>query len=187
MDESIHTAGGPLAEGIYLLAATVADPAACEPIRDTLRGLLLGKSTRLHWYDQTPRRRRLIAGVLADLDVTHTIIVGAPIDPHRQERARRLCLERLLHELHSLGVERVWAETRTQSLNDRDRTMVAALRSRGAIPAHLAVEFAQPDQEPMLWLPDAVAGAVGMHHRGRDPEPYERLRHTITEHTIRLR
>ncbi len=104
VDESVHTAGGALAEGIYLLAATIADPVACGPIRDELRGLLLGRSRRLHWRDHTRRRRRLIAGTLAQLDVTHSIVVGAPIDPQRQERAHRLCMERLLHELAAVGV-----------------------------------------------------------------------------------
>lgn len=186
VDESMHTADGALADGFYLLAATVADPAGCEPIRDELRGLVLGKRMRLHWRDQTRRRRHVIADALAALDVTHTVVVGVPLDSHRQERARRYCLERLLHELHVVGVGQVWAETRTQSLNARDRTMVAALRSRGTIPASLSVEFAQPEQEPMLWLPDAVAGAIGMHRRGGDTEPYGRLREAITEHVIAL-
>lgn len=186
VDESVHTASGALTEGIYLLAATVADPEVCEPIRDELRRLLPGRLRRLHWRDENPRRRRIIAGALATLDVTHTVVVGAPIDPHRQERARRLCMERLLHELHRLGVGQVYAETRTPSLNRRDRDMLDALRQRHAIPESLAVEFIHPDNEPLLWLPDAVAGAVGMQRRGDDPEPYERLRHTITEHAIAL-
>lgn len=186
VDESMHPASATLAEGVYLLAATVADPAVCGPVREELRRLLIGKSRRLHWRDQTPRRRRVIADTVAAFDVLHSVVVGAPIDPRRQERARRLCMERLLHELDSLGVDRVWAETRTQSLNERDRTLIAALRSRGAIPTSLTVEFIQPEQEPMLWPPDAVAGAIGMRRRGADDVPYERLRRGITEHSIRF-
>ncbi len=64
--------------------------------------------------------------------------------------------------------------------------MIDALRSRHTIPSALTVEFIHPDQEPMLWLPDAVAGTVGMRRRDDDAEPSERLRHAIVEHTARL-
>lgn len=186
VDESMHTASAALPEGIYLLAATVADPAACDPIRDELRRLIPGRARRLHWRDENARRRRVIAGALASIDLAHTVVVGAPVDPQRQERARRLCMERLLHELHALGVGQVLAETRTESLNARDRTMIAALRSRHAIPATLSVEFADPEEEPMLWLPDVVAGTVGARRRGIDAAPWQMMRHTITERTVTL-
>jgi hypothetical protein len=139
----MHSASATLPSGLYLLATTVADPGECEPIRDTLRGLLVGRTPRLHWRDQTPRRRRFIAGVLADLAVTHTVVVGMPLDQARQERARRQCMERLFHELHALAVVRVWIEARTASLNNRDQTMIAALRSRHVLPDSLTFDFAR--------------------------------------------
>jgi hypothetical protein len=184
VDESMRVPSGSMRDGIYLLAAPVADPSLCDPIREQLRRLLTGRSRRLHWRNQTPRRRRTIAATLGGFDVAHTIIVGTPIDPKRQERARRYCLERLMFELDFLGVSRVWIETRSPSLNNADRTMLAALRSRGSLPATLTVDFALPDQEPMLWLPDAVAGAIGMHRRGDDRAPYDLLQPKLTEYTI---
>lgn len=96
-------------------------------------------------------------------------------------------MERLLHELRLLAVTHVWLETRTASLNGHDRRMLDALRGRHVIPGALMVDFAQPDQEPMLWLPDAVAGAVGMRYRDDDDMPYRVLAARITEHTITLR
>ncbi|MFT3798733.1 hypothetical protein [Microbacterium sp.] len=98
VDESMHAPGGVLTEGIHILAAAVADPASCEPVRAELRRLLPGGARRLHWRDENPRRRRVIAAAVATLDVAQTVIVGAPLDQHKQERARRLCMERLLHE-----------------------------------------------------------------------------------------
>jgi len=38
--------------------------------------------------------------------------------------------------------------------------MVDALRSQATIPRSLRVEFARPMEEPMLWVSDAIAGAV---------------------------
>lgn len=181
VDESMQTTGG----GFYVLAASVADPAQCDPIREELRGLLLGRAKRLHWRDQVPKRRRVIATVIAGLTIPHTVVVGAPISPQRQERARRLCLERLLFELIELGVTQVWLETRTQSLNARDLTVIEAFRAKNSISESLTVRFAQPEQEPMLWLPDAVAGAVGGRLRSEDVA-YGTLFRSITLHTIEI-
>lgn len=141
----------------------------------------------MHWNDEGAKRRRAIAAALCESDVTHTVVIGTPVDPRRQERARRLCQERLLFELAVLGVTRARVESRTQSLNAQDKTLIAALRSRQAIPSSLTVEFALPSEEPMLWFADIVAGAVGLHRRRDDSEPYEWLRHQIAERDIRLR
>ncbi|WP_433011878.1 hypothetical protein [Kribbella sp. CA-294648] len=45
-------------------------------------------------------------------------------------------------------------------LDGRDRSLVDSARRTGLLSGRLAVDFALPVQEPMLWLPDAVAGAV---------------------------
>ncbi|MFT4163921.1 MAG: hypothetical protein QM650_01605 [Microlunatus sp.] len=88
--------------------------------------------------------------------------------------------------LSELAVSQVWIESRTQSLNRRDQRMIDALRSRRVIPSGLTLDFALPSVEPMLWLPDIVAGAVGLFRRGNDPVPYEVLRPQIVEHEIRI-
>lgn len=186
VDESIHIRGSALSEGIYLLAATVADPRVCDPAREALRSLLPGRASRLHWKDSDARSRRRIALVAAGLGVQHTVVIGAPLDARRQERARRLCMERLLHELGAVGVSCVWAESRTASLNRQDLRMIDALRSRHAVPPGLKLEFMLPSAEPMLWLPDIAAGAVGLHRRNDDPRPYETLRPHVTVHDITI-
>lgn len=89
--------------------------------------------------------------------------------------------------LANLGVSDVSIEARTESLNRRDMRMLDALRSRGTLAAGLAVTFARPIQEPMLWLPDAIAGAVSAHLRGRDSHPYELLKRELTVHRITMR
>lgn len=44
--------------------------------------------------------------------------------------------------------------------------MVASLFGAGVIPRDMRVGFGRPLEEPMLWIPDAVAGAVGSTLRG---------------------
>ena len=84
----------------------------------------------------------------------------------KQERARRCCLECLLYELEGSGVTQVWLESRTASQDRCDRKLVDSARDRGLISHQLSADFAQPVQEPMLWLPDEVAGAVSAAQRG---------------------
>lgn len=38
--------------------------------------------------------------------------------------------------------------------------------SKHAMPVELHIDFALPTDEPMLWVADAVAGAVGQARRG---------------------
>lgn len=183
VDESIYV-GPPV--GYYVLAAAVAT-LPCEEIRDDLRRLLLKNQRRLHWRDESARRQRRIADAVGSADVTAIVVVGAPLSPRRQERARRLCMERLLHELERLAVTQVWLEQRTSSLNARDMQMVIALRRSRTISAGLRVDFAQPVQEPMLWLPDAVAGIVRARRLDTSRATTTNLDRILTEITIELR
>ncbi len=52
--------------------------------------------------------------------------------------------------------------------------MVVSMRGSKAIPAGLRVDFDRPLAEPMLWLPDVVAGTVTARRRGRS-EWFDRL------------
>jgi RNase H-fold protein (predicted Holliday junction resolvase) len=154
--------------GMYLMAAVVADPAACDETRDSLRALRLGKAKRLHWRHESEPRQQKIAALVAELDAFSIVVVGVPLDSKRQERARRQCMERLVYELDQIGVTAVLLESRHSALNARDKTMAAALYSRAVISSELRVEFALPHEEPMLWVPDAVAGIVNAYRSGGD-------------------
>lgn len=46
--------------------------------------------------------------------------------------------------------------------------MVDALRTRGALPPVLVVEWGDPLREPLLWLPDLVVGAAALAEAGDD-------------------
>jgi hypothetical protein len=147
--------------GTYLLAAVVADLARCDEIRQVLRSMLYRRQERLHWRDEDGPRRTKIAEVVGGLDVAATVVVGTPLAKRKQERARRKCLEALLPRLEQVGVSRVVMEQRTPSLVEADRRMLTALRGKRLVGKGLRVDTARPKEEPMLWLPDAVAGAFG--------------------------
>jgi hypothetical protein len=150
----------------YTLAAVVADQDDCDDLRATMLDLAVRPRVRLHWVAESAKRRDLIAHRISTLDIAAIVTVGAPMDRSKQERARRCCLECLLYELDRFGVTQVWLESRAASQDRRDRRLVDSARDKGLISRELSVDFAQPVQEPMLWLPDAVAGAVAAARRG---------------------
>lgn len=158
VDESMRSVN--VKEPLYMLGAAVADPSCCGVVRDDLRGILTD-GPKLHWRDMDARARKLSIDLLGTLDATHIVVVAAPLEPRRQERARAKCMERLFSELSTLGVTSVFLESRTRSLNKRDMRLVDNLRGRMVMPPALRVEIQLPSEEPMLWVPDQVLGAIG--------------------------
>jgi len=146
--------------GAYTLAAAVADPTTCADLRDRLRSLTVGRIGRLHWAHESSKRRDAITALIASVDLAAIVVVGTPMRGPKQERARRCCLERLLYELAQFGVDDVWMESRSAVPDRRDIRLVDSARNKGLVPAELQVQFGRPKEEPMLWISDAVAGAV---------------------------
>ncbi len=159
IDESVIV-GDEHRPGAYTLASVIADSAAVADLRDALRTLTEPKIVRLHWKAESAKRRDLIAQTIAGLDIAVIVAVGSPVHRQKQERARRCCLECVLYELDQVGVTQVWLESRAPSQDRRDRRLVDSARDKGLVSHGLVLDFAGPLQEPMWWLPDAVAGAV---------------------------
>ncbi|MCJ1713959.1 hypothetical protein [Curtobacterium sp. VKM Ac-2922] len=167
-DESVrtHTAGQPR----YLLAASVVDSNDVEASRALLEDLRPTRG-KLHWHDLNDRQRKRVIAAVAEIDAVHLIVIAAPMDPRREERARAVCLERLGWELARQDVALLTLEQRATALAARDLRVVEALRGRRIIPASLRVEHGDPTAEPMLWLPDQVLGAFGAASEGHPVPP----------------
>jgi hypothetical protein len=60
VDESMRAARKGT-DGIYLMAAAVADPSMCDEVRDDLRAMTENRAERLHWRHETPERQAKIA------------------------------------------------------------------------------------------------------------------------------
>jgi hypothetical protein len=172
---------------LYLLAAVIADPEACDPARQALRPLKAKGERKLHWHSEGDPRRRKITSAIAVCNIESVVIIGAPVDKKKQERARAQCLEHLLWELDVWGISHVWVENRTQTLNQRDMKTVDRLRGRQIISNDLRLDMALPSEEPMLWLPDVIAGAVSCARGGETDEWLLTLEHQIYEIDLDLR
>ncbi|MGE9784388.1 MULTISPECIES: hypothetical protein [Janibacter] len=159
-DESVRRQANE--EGaVYFLGAAILDMDDYDTCRRTL--LALPRSgPKLHWHDADDPRRRKIMAAVEGLPAQHVVVIATPTDPRRPERARAKCLERMLHELEGYGVTRLVMETRAPSLNARDLKVIERLRGAKRIPSSVRLEFGLPSEEPLLWLPDQVLGAVGL-------------------------
>jgi len=184
VDESMHVDGD---NGLYILAAVVCDVGSCDPIRDALRELLDEGQPKLHWGAESLERKEKIIRAAAQIDMAAVVVIGAPLAKKKQERARAVCMETLLVHLAAMDVTHVLLEERTSSLNDRDMKLIDSIRGKKLIPNELRIDVGRPSVEPMLWIPDIVAGAAGADRVRGDPQYLDLIHSTVTQLDIPLR
>lgn len=182
VDESMHVEAG-----LYILAAVVCDVRGCEPIRDAMRSLLDVGQPRLHWSGESPERKGKIVGTVAQIDMAAVVVIGTPMPKKNQERARAVCIESMVVALAGMGVEQVLLEERTPSLNERDQLLIRSIRGKKLIPTGMRIDVGQPSAEPMLWVPDIVAGAVGSDRVHGLPQYMDAIRPMVEVLDIPLR
>jgi len=146
--------------GTYVLAAAIGRPDAEPDIRDQIRGLRLPGQVKLHWRDEDTRRRTRITHAVAGCDIEHLVVVRTGHVDDRPERRRRKCLERLLYELEAKAVNDIVLESRGPADDRRDIQMLNALRGQHYLATAIRITHVIGRHEPMLWIPDAVCGAV---------------------------
>jgi hypothetical protein len=162
IDESVRE-GAP---GLYVLASVAVPEERADDVRAVLRAGLRHRRPRFHWRDEQDSDRQAMAKVAGELQLQSLVAVSTPMDHKRPERARRACLTRLLWELEQRAVRDVLFESR-QNRDRDDRAHIVRAQKAGHCSSTLAYGFEMPLQEPLLWLPDLVAGAVAYARVGR--------------------
>ncbi|GAA2204378.1 hypothetical protein GCM10009850_003280 [Nonomuraea monospora] len=175
-----------LARSVYLLAAVLVAPHQADRYRTELRALLLRRQPRLHWRDENDKRRTQLVEAVAALRPSGIVVAGSGLDPKRQERARRKCMQCLLWELGDHHVVDVVFERRDRELDQRDHELAVALKGRHSIPPRLQLSWCDPKSEPLLWLPDIIAGAKSLAERG-DDRFWSQLEVNMLVHSVEIR
>lgn len=163
VDESLRLRGA----GLYVLAAVVVPDARADAVRAALAASLRRGQRRVHWRHEDDTSRAALVRLVASLGVTAVAVSATPVARTRQERARRRCLAPLLWELERRHVTRVVLESR-QHRDAEDDRMIGYARRAGWVSRGTPYEFARPDEESLLWLPDVVAGACSLALAGKD-------------------
>ncbi|MBR3327835.1 MAG: hypothetical protein IKG22_10995 [Atopobiaceae bacterium] len=154
-DESMRTLGG---ESMYLIGATVFSD-DCPQLNSLIE--LKGKGAqKLHWRELGREKQIKVMRAVSSIPAITTVVIGTPLNPRKQERARRKCLEALIWTLDHDDVNVLVLEGRDSALNKRDIQLVDALKSRGQ-RTKLVVQHKEGSEEPRLWVPDQVLGAYG--------------------------
>ncbi|MFC8039488.1 DUF3800 domain-containing protein [Paenarthrobacter sp. NPDC057355] len=153
-------------DDVYVLGAVVLAQCDVDSAQEVLLTLKSRSAKKLHWRDEQTLSRRRLVKELSSLPLTCCVVVRSQPKGDSQERQRRLCLERLFHELDYLGVSRAVIESRGNADDRRDMKMLQVLRSARAIGPGIRMEHIPGPKEPMLWAADVLCGAVAQGEQG---------------------
>ncbi|WP_304324804.1 hypothetical protein [Corynebacterium frankenforstense] len=174
-DESIIQM--PSGRQAYRIGAALLATTELEAARDVLRPLLLPGQSKLHWRDESPPRRDQISRQVAATGSMLTIVTHWSEVPAKEERSRRKCLERLYYELASMDVQDASLECRQQAQDAKDIRHIVALQARNQAK-NLRLSHLRGKDEPLLWIPDAVLGALNAAQLG-EPRFWDQVRDTV--------
>ncbi|MBF4632766.1 hypothetical protein ITJ42_16235 [Clavibacter michiganensis subsp. phaseoli] len=175
LDESSANRGDERQE--YLVCAALISDADCDSVREQLRPLLLPGQIKLHWTDESERRRRDIVSRIVDLGPMNIVVSHLDARRKRVERYRRKSLEVLYHELVTMETFDLTLECRSDSQDKDDRAHIVALQSQG-LDRRLRIGHQRGGDEPLLWIADAVLGSINAAHLGNS-EHYDELQSTL--------
>lgn len=144
---------------VYLLSAVLVHRSNLELSRSAAAPLRVRGQSKPHWRDESFRRHDRVIGVAAGLPLESIVVVRLGREGEHPERRRRKCFERLVVELETRGCQRLVLESRGSVDDRRDRQMLDGLRVARK-SSTLRLDHAPGGAEPMLWIADAVCGAV---------------------------
>ncbi|WP_131747537.1 hypothetical protein [Frankia sp. Cppng1_Ct_nod] len=152
----------------YMLAAAVGDTDNLGQTRNIMRELLQPGQRKLHWRDESDRRRHAIIEEVAGAPVEHLVVVYDGRQGEQSERRRKQCLKRLCYELDQMGVIRMVLESRGPADDQRDWKMIDVLRAIKAVSSVLRMDHLPRPGGAAAVAADAVCGAMT---RARTGEP----------------
>ena len=144
----------------YIMSCVLAEARALRDMRETMASLAL--HGQVHFRKESVKRRPLLIGAIGALPVQAIAVVVERPPGVSQVEARRHCLRAIVEALQEREVARLVLD-RTSGAADDGRTLRRARRPEPT----LTFEHRSSREEPMLWVADGVAWAVGA--RGKWP------------------
>lgn len=175
---------GGVEGGPYVMVASIpltGEAMSADAVRDEVRREHRGKS-KFHWNASAPAQRDAMTTTIARLPFIHWAARVIPASGDSPERSRRQCMELLFWELSQLAlVSHIIMESRGTADDKRDLKMADMLRSRRVLTGGTRVDHAIGKTEPLLWVPDAVCGAVNARHERDDSRWFGMLNRQLWE------
>lgn len=172
----------------YVMAATVVPDEQIESIRRQLLGALLPGQQRFHWHQELREIRLRFLDVVGGFGLEHRVRISRPVTAWleipwgrpvisrggngRWDLARGACLLSLRSDpLIATTVDELVIASRGDSSDRKDRKNLADRREESGqvnISSTQTYRFSAPADDPLMWIPDAMAGAILAHEvRGR--------------------
>jgi hypothetical protein len=139
--------------------AAVFIPKGAAALRQRLRADF---GPEFHWSETTdPAYRLTFLSLLVELGIDLHAAVARNVLGKAQELGRARCFGALVTDLATVGGKQLTIDKRdTPDKNDRDTTQIQGFIKRGILPGDFKHAFEKPPAEPIIWIADAVAGAV---------------------------
>lgn len=168
VDESVH-----IDHGLYIIAAAIVEGA--DDARADLLALKPAGAPRLHWQSNSQRLRESSADLVA-IHVEHAYAFVAYFDDKkRQDLARATIFEQILSKMGGPPITELVIDQRNGHQNARDKEVLLKQCRRLNLRHPPRWSHGDSRQEPLLWLPDTIAGAVGQHLLWKDPAMVHRI------------
>ncbi len=116
-----------------------------------------------HWSEIADVDHRLsFLALLVELDIDLRAIVARNVLGRAQETTGRArCFGALITDLAAAGGRKLTIDKReTDDKNKRDTAQIDGFIQRAVLPSDFQHSFKKPPAEPIIWIADAVAGAV---------------------------
>ncbi|MEV6340944.1 hypothetical protein AB0M12_40270 [Nocardia vinacea] len=140
-----------------LIVSTLAEVRHIQQSRKVLQAQRAKGQNRIHFKKEDDSRRRAICSTLCTLEVQVTVYDATGIRDAAE--ARTGCLTAIVEDLAAVGGRRLTIEQDDSLVHSDRRTLYAAVR-KFDVADTLAYEHMRPNQEPLLWVSDAVAWCV---------------------------
>lgn len=137
--------------GLLLTAAAML-PGDLHTARKHMRGLVMPRQRRIHFFREGDARRKKILDVITDLAPICTIYDSSR---HSRRQQRETCLQALVADLASAQAQMLVLE-RDDSIIDLDRRLLYRHVHNAGYP-ELRYEHLRAREEPLLAIPDAIA------------------------------
>ena len=128
-------------------------------LRETLKRFLSKGQTKFHWTQEDRRRRQRFTDFISRQNIDCLVVTHSDERRRNDERYRRKCFEKLYQELATHDISNISIEARSKSQNLLDIEHIVGLRGRG-LYSNLYLTHIAGKEEPLLWIADAILGAV---------------------------
>lgn len=141
--------------GRYVVAATYVGVRDAATVRRRLADLVLPGQRRLHFKSESDRRRRAILRAVSDLPAAIDVYV---VRGERSTPARIRALRAIVADAQGANEDHVVFIERVDGLEEADQRTISS--ARASAPS-LTSQHLSPTEDPVLWVSDAAAWAVG--------------------------